>query len=283
MRIRFEIDVQSVIYLLNKNAFDCCIDKKVTMSFFQATETELQKAADTIIGACLGWLLTVSTGFIQSSRADKKPYKVVLFHLLKIYALVRRIEQPRLERLLKQIIKNIPLLKDVNDDDPIFALLSGALVAQQVSSMQSNDLPTLRQTYHGYVIEIAKLDPILALELSGNGNIQETLQWLDDTTGLFAKLTTEEEQKAMKVIPPFNELFKPFLLEKTLSELETDINRLIRKLPFWQRPRLKKELRLTKAEMSEEMVKTLAESLQFVLEQIVVKLMADFINPSHQS
>jgi hypothetical protein len=132
-------------------------------------------------GIVLGFLLTQLGNYLQSYREDKRVLKRVLFNQLDMWFELKRADVEThvpliMERMRVALLNRGMPLDEVNQ-------LSGVSLAPLISifkSMKLSSPDAFQQRYQDSVNHLAKVDPLLAYQLSGRPqtNLNEVVDTL---------------------------------------------------------------------------------------------------------
>src|SRR5947209_10091044 len=119
-------------------------------------------------GIVLGFLLTQLGNYLQSYREDKRVLKQVLFNQLDIWFEIKRADIETVAPLLIEKFRNA-LLKRGAQADQVDNLLSVPLapLVTLIRSLKIASPEKLKDRYQESVNQLAKVDPLLAYQLSG--------------------------------------------------------------------------------------------------------------------
>lgn len=140
-----------------------------------------------LIGVSLGWLLSESGKIFADKRQDKRKLKKLLFFLLELrYHFANELSfELGFDKFLVKLKNKMAEKFEVDKNDPDLNSIfdSWKPTLEQVIfklKTQNNKSEYLTENIDKVIIELAEIFPILSYELSGQHNISERLNKVDN-------------------------------------------------------------------------------------------------------
>jgi hypothetical protein len=185
-------------------------------------------------GIVLGFLMSQLGDYLRTTREDKRVLKQVLFNQLDIWVEMKRADVETLVPLLVSKFQQALLRRGVQQDQvnamfaisltPLIGLLKGIKLAAP---------ERLKERYQESVNQLAKIDPLLAYQLSGRPQID-----FNETVDTFIQKAVELEGEQSRVastsnaVAYFSSFIKGYGQHRILSNMETDIIDVAREISY---------------------------------------------------
>jgi hypothetical protein len=225
-------------------------------------------------GIVLGFLLTQLGNYLQSYREDKRVLKQVLFNQLDIWVEMKRADVETLVPLLAEKFRSALLNRGAQPEQvsQMFAISLSPLISL-IRSLKLASPERLRDRYQESVNHLAKVDPLLAYQLSGRP--QTDFNEVVDT--FIAKAVELEGKKAEDIsadttISFFTSFLKGYGQKKMLSSMESDILDVAWKISFWTRFRTRHRLDQLTIKLSEEADRYIEQFLDSLIQHTAQNL-----------
>jgi hypothetical protein len=183
-----------------------------------------------LIGVVLGWLLSESGKIFADKKQDKRKLKKLLFFLLELRyhfakELSNEIDLGKYINILKGKMAG-KFVIDKNDLDFNLGINAWKPLLEQLLSKnktQDDKFKYLAENIDKILIELAEIFPILAYELSGQHNIKERLNNLDNYFNEIQSMTDEM---------PFDikQWINPKLTKELLDDLDESIEKIAKQI-----------------------------------------------------
>lgn len=221
-------------------------------------------------GIVLGFLLTQLGNYLQSYREDKRVLKQVLFNQLDIWVEMKRADVETVVPLLIEKFRSA-LLKRGAQPDQVDKMLSVPL-APLITLIRSLKLAApekLKDRYQESVNQLAKVDPLLAYQLSGKPQTD-----FNEVIDTFVARAVELEGKqiedvnADETISFYTSFLRGYGQQKILSGMEKDILAVSGKISYWTRFRTNRRLHEITLKLSEETEKYVDHFLDSLIQHV---------------
>jgi hypothetical protein len=219
-------------------------------------------------GIVLGFLLTQLGNYLQSYREDKRVLKQVLFNQLDIWVEMKRADVETLVPMLIDKFRNALLKRGAKSDD-VNAMFAAPL-APLITLLRSLKLAApenLRERYQESVNQLAKVDPLLAYQLSGRPQTD-----FNETVDTFIERAMELEEKKAETtgsdnpVSHITSFIKGYGQQKILSGMESDILDVAGHISYWTRFRTRRRLRQLTTKLSDEADKYMDQFLDSLIQ-----------------
>jgi len=217
-------------------------------------------------GIILGFLLTQVGNYLQSYREDKRVLKQVLFNQLDIWVEMKKADVETLVPLLIEKFR-AALLKRGAQADQVDNMMSVPLapLITLIKSLKLASPENLKDRYQESVNQLAKVDPLLAYQLSGKPQTD-----FNEVIDTFIGRTVEfegkkiEEVSSDQTISFFTSFIREYSQQKILSGMEKDILAVAGRISYLTRFRTRRrlnELTLKLSEGAEDYIGKFLDSL----------------------
>lgn len=204
-------------------------------------------------GIILGFLLTQVGNYLQGYREDKRVLKQVLFNQLDIWLEMKRADVETFVPLLIEKFKSA-LLKRGAQADQVDNMMSVPLapLITLIRSLKLASPEKLKDRYQESVNQLAKVDPLLAYQLSGKP--QTDFNEIVDT---FISRTVElegkkiEEVSSDKAISSITSFLRGYNQKKIFSGMEKDILAVAGRISYLTRFRTHRRIHELTVKLSE--------------------------------
>lgn len=205
-------------------------------------------------GIILGFLLTQIGNYLQGYREDKRVLKQVLFNQLDIWFEMKRADVDAVAPMLIEKFRSALLKRGAPPEqvEQMFASPIAPLIAL-IRSLKLASPEKLRDRYQESVNQLAKVDPLLAYQLSGKPqtDFNEVIDtFIDRAVELEGKQT--EDISTDETVSFYTSFLKGYGQQKILSGMEKDILAVAGKISYWTRFRTHRRLQELTVKHSEE-------------------------------
>jgi hypothetical protein len=219
-------------------------------------------------GIILGFLLTQLGNYLQSYREDKRVLKQVLFNQLDIWVEMKRADVETLVPMLLDKFRNALLKRGAKPED-VSAMFAGTLtpLITILRSLKLAAPENLRERYQESVNQLAKVDPLLAYQLSGRPQTD-----FNETVDTFIERAMEFEDKktettgAADSVSHFTSFIKGYGQQKILSGMESDILDVAGHISYWTRFRTRRRLSQLTTKLADEADKYMDQFLDSLIQ-----------------
>jgi len=205
-------------------------------------------------GIVLGFLMSQLGDYFRATREDKRVLKQVLFNQLDLWVELKRADVETLVPILVDRFQQA-LLKRGAQQDQVNAMFDISL-APLISLLKEMKLAAperIKQRYQESVNHLAKIDPLLAYQLSGRPQTD-----FNETVDDFIEKATELEGEKAKLpsttnaVAYFSNFIKGYGQRRVLSTMETDIIDVARKISYLTAHRTRRTIQQLTVRLAEE-------------------------------
>ncbi len=201
-----------------------------------------------VVSVCVGWTLNECSQWFRVRREDRKTLNVILYNLLEIYSLVKKLDEPGFENMFREIFAEIPELANATIPDDAIRIVAKTIHAIQIKSVLNHDLPAIKVTFDTSVVELSKIYPLIAFEINNSANIPSLFDVLQEIVAAIDRLANQTDEKML----PIEDFMKPMLVGHSIRNLQTDILDISRNLGVFTKYQVKKKIALLNMGMSKE-------------------------------
>ena len=211
--------------------------------------------------------------YLHATREDKRVLRQVLFNQLDLWVELKRADVETLVPILIEKFQQALLRRGAQQDqvnamfDISLAPLIGLLKEMKLAAPER-----IKERYQDSVNHLAKIDPLLAYQLSGRPQTDFT-----ETIDIFLEKATEiegEKEKtsnATNLVAYFSNFIKGYGQHRLLSNMETDIIDVARKISYLTALRTRRAIHQLTVRLAEE-AETYIDQL---LDSLVMQLASD--------
>jgi hypothetical protein len=217
-------------------------------------------------GIILGFLLSQLGDYLRATREDKRVLKQVLFNQLDIWVELKKADVETLlplllEKFQQGLLKRGAPSTEVN---AVFANVLGPLI-ELFRSLKLAAPENLKERYQDSVNQLAKVDPLLAYQLSGRPRT-DLNEIVDTFIEKASQLEAESAQRGSNpdAVSRFSSFIKTYGLKKMLGNMEADIMDVARAIGYFTKRRTRRrvnELTIRLSEDVEDIVDQFLDSL----------------------
>ncbi len=205
-------------------------------------------------GIVLGFLMGQLADYLRSNREDKRILNQVLFNQLDLWVEMKRADVETLVPMLVQEFQQA-LLKRGAQQDQVKAMFDVSLtpLILLLKQIKLAAPEKIKDRYQESVNQLAKVDPLLAYQLSGRPQTD-----LDETVDTFIeKAAALEGEKAkmpstMNAVAYFSNFAKSYGQRRMLANMEDDIVDVARKISYLYAFRTRRRIRMLTVRLAEE-------------------------------
>lgn len=223
-------------------------------------------------GIILGFLLSQLGDYLRATREDKRVLRQVLFNQMDIWVEIKKADVETLLPLLLEkfhqgLLKRGAPSTEVN---AVFANVLGPLI-ELFKSLKLAAPENLKERYQDSVNQLAKVDPLLAYQLSGRPrtDLNEIVDTFIEKASQLEAETTQNGSNPEAVFR-FSSFIKTYGLKKMLGNMEADLMDVARAIGYLTKRRIRRrvnELTIRLSEDVEDIVDQFLDSLvQFASE-----------------
>lgn len=193
-----------------------------------------------LAGTFVGFLLREFSSFFQTYRQDKRTLRKVLYDQLEVWFAVRATDQCFVAFAVQALAESLQRKGMPADQTQLLFADMQPELARLFRSAQLSDPKPLIERYQQSISELAKVDPILAFQISGRADIRADLEHL-------VKIAVETKafgggETNLQLLHQVTESVSDQILHNILCSMEKDILRVSRRVHFWTRIRVKRVL-----------------------------------------
>lgn len=204
-------------------------------------------------GIILGFLLSQLGDYLRVSREDKRVLKEVLFNQLDIWVELKKADVETLLPLLLEGFQQGLLKRGAQpaDVDAMFAIALAPLI-EIFHSLKLAAPDNLKVRYDESVTQLAKVDPLLAYQLSGRPRTD-----LNEIVDRFLEKATQLESERLQInssaaaVAQFSSFVKTYGLRKMLDNMEEDIVDVAGRIGYLTKRRTRRRLENLTIKLSE--------------------------------
>jgi uncharacterized protein YpbB len=205
-------------------------------------------------GIILGFLVSQLGDYLRATREDKRVLKQVLFNQLDLWVELKRADVETLVPILVEKFQQA-LLKRGAQQDQVNAMfdISLAPLIGLLKEMKLAAPERIKERYQESVNQLAKIDPLLAYQLSGRPQTD-----FNETVDAFIEKATELEGGKAKMpstttaVAYFSSFIKGYGQRRVLSNMETDIIDVARKISYLTALRTRRAIHQLTVRLAEE-------------------------------
>lgn len=214
-------------------------------------------------GIVLGFLMGQLGDYLRATREDKRVLKQVLFNQLDLWVEMKRADVETLVPMLIEKFQQALLKRGARQDqvnamfDVSLTPLIGLLKEIRLTSPQR-----MGERYQESVNQLAKIDPLLAYQLSGRPQVD-----FNETVDAFIEKAIElEGEKAQipsttNVVSYFSNFIKGYGQRRMLTNMENDIVDVARKISYLYAFRTRRVIRMLTVALAEDTEKYIDQFL----------------------
>src|SRR6266849_6765320 len=217
-------------------------------------------------GIVLGFLMGQLGDYLRATREDKRVLKQVLFNQLDIWVEMKRADVETLVPLLVGKFQQALLRRGVPRDqvNAMFAISLGPLIGL-LKDIKLATPERLKERYQESVNQLAKVDPLLAYQLSGRPQTD-----FNETIDAFIEKAVELESEKARIastsnaVAYFSNFIKGYGQHRILSNMETDIIDVARQIGYltaFRTRRVIQQLTVRLADEAEKYIDQFLDSL----------------------
>jgi CRISPR/Cas system CSM-associated protein Csm2 small subunit len=221
-------------------------------------------------GIVLGFFLGQLADYLRANREDKRVLKQVLFNQLDLWVEMKRADVETLVPILIEKFQQALLKRGAQQDqvNVMFNISMTPLIGL-LKEMKLAAPEKIRERYQESVNQLAKVDPLLAYQLSGRPQTD-----FSETVDAFIEKATElEGEKAnmpgtMNAVAHFSNFIKGYGQRRMLTDMEDDIVAVARKINYLCAFRTRKTIRMLTVRLAEEAEKYIDQFLDSLIMHI---------------
>lgn len=222
-------------------------------------------------GIILGFLLTQLGNYLQSYREDKRVLKQVLFNQLDIWVEMKRADVETVVPLLIEKFR-AALLKRGAQAEQVDKMMSVPLapLVTLIRSLKLASPENLKNRYQESVNQLAKVDPLLAYQLSGKPQTD-----FNEVIDTFIARAVEQEGKQIEEVSSdetisfYTSFIRGYSQQKILSGMEKDILAVAGKIGYLMRFRTRRRIHELTVKLSEEAENYIDQFLDSLIQHVV--------------
>jgi hypothetical protein len=224
-------------------------------------------------GIVLGFLMSQLGDYLRTTREDKRVLKQVLFNELDLWVELKRADLETLVPILVEKFQKA-LLKRGAQQDQVNAMfdISLAPLIGLLKNMRLAAPERIKERYQESVNQLAKIDPLLAYQLSGRPQTD-----FNDTVDDFIEKATELEGEKAKLpsttdaVAYFSSFIKGYGQRRVLSNMETDIIDVARKISYLTALRTRRAIHQLTVRLAEETEKYIDQFLDSLVMHVAAQ------------
>jgi CRISPR/Cas system CSM-associated protein Csm2 small subunit len=224
-------------------------------------------------GIILGFVMGHLADYLRATREDKRVLKQVLFNQLYLWVEMKRADVETLVPILVEKFQQA-LLKRGAQQDQVNAMFNISLtpLIGLLKEMKLAAPERMKERYQESVNQLARVDPLLAYQLSGRPQTD-----FDETVDAFIEKATEIEGEKAKMpsttnaVAYFSSFIKGYGQRRTLSNMETDIIDVARKISYLCAFRTRKAIRMLTVRLAEEAEKYIDQFLDSLVMHVATQ------------
>jgi hypothetical protein len=214
-------------------------------------------------GIILGFLMGQLGDFLRANREDKRVLKQVLFNQLDLWVEMKRADVETLVPMLLEKFQKALLKRGARQDqvNAMFNICLNPLIGL-LKEIKLATPEKIRERYQESVSQLAKIDPLLAYQLSGRPQIDFN-ETVDDFIERAVELEGENAKKpsTTNVVTHFSNFIKGYGQRRMLSNMENDIVDVAREISYLCAFRTRRVLRMLTVLLAEETEKYIDQFL----------------------
>jgi len=183
-------------------------------------------------GIVLGFFVGQVSDYLRANREDRRVLKEVLFNQLDIWFESRKADVDTLvPMILERLRAGFHRLGVPSEQlDSLFSISSGPLI-QLFEDVRIAHPEALKERYEKSISQLARVDPLLAFELSGRPQV-DLNETIDEFISRATELDNESGESNETTVTFFRTFLKGYGQRKQLTGMETDIVEVAKRLGF---------------------------------------------------
>jgi hypothetical protein len=217
-------------------------------------------------GIILGFLMGQLGDYLRATREDKRVLRQVLFNQLDLWVELKRADVETFVPILIEKFQQALLRRGAQQHqvNAMFDISLAPLIGL-LKEMKLSDPERIKERYQESVNHLAKIDPLLAYQLSGRPQTD-----FNETIDIFVEKATEPEGEEARMpnttnlVAYFSSFIKGYGQRRLLSNMETDIIDVARKISYLTALRTRRaihQLTVRLADEAETYIDQLLDSL----------------------